>query len=229
MDYLFTRTKANLACSVPQVCVPARGVAGPGGGGRGPGGGGQVSCDWWRAGHVTTSSPLIGPGTRACRSWARRWWACWTASTSSMWSGWARGPGQTSSPGGGVLRVPIVHIIVTSARQVRDGAPDKMSGPHSSASNLHNSGTYGALQGDVGCAGLLNSYKPASMASSYATSLNIKDPVIMLFLRTESSSTSWRSGGTTPPRNITWSSTGLGTECSRPRTRRRPSGTTRRS
>ena len=24
----------------------------------------QVSCDWWRAGHVTTSSPLIGPGAR---------------------------------------------------------------------------------------------------------------------------------------------------------------------
>ena len=22
----------------------------------------QVSCDWWRAGHVTTCSPLIGPG-----------------------------------------------------------------------------------------------------------------------------------------------------------------------
>ena len=22
----------------------------------------QVSCDWWRAGHVTKCSPLIGPG-----------------------------------------------------------------------------------------------------------------------------------------------------------------------
>ena len=24
----------------------------------------QVSCGWWRAGHVTQSSPLIGPGGR---------------------------------------------------------------------------------------------------------------------------------------------------------------------
>ena len=25
----------------------------------------QVSCDWWRAGHVTSCSPLIGPGQGA--------------------------------------------------------------------------------------------------------------------------------------------------------------------
>ena len=26
---------------------------------------GQVGCDWWRAGHVTTCSPLVGPGQGA--------------------------------------------------------------------------------------------------------------------------------------------------------------------
>ena len=44
------------------------------------GGARQVSCDWWRAGHVTTLLPsdwLAGPGagssrTRAC-SWADAW------------------------------------------------------------------------------------------------------------------------------------------------------------
>ena len=31
----------------------------------------QVSCDWSRAGHVTTSLPLIGQGERNLAFWTR--------------------------------------------------------------------------------------------------------------------------------------------------------------
>ena len=30
----------------------------------------QVSCDWWRAGHVTAVLPVIGCCTSCCRRWA---------------------------------------------------------------------------------------------------------------------------------------------------------------
>ena len=51
MLHLFSVNVAGVA-RVTEVC----GVLRPGNTG------GKVGCDWWRAGHVTSCSPLIGPG-----------------------------------------------------------------------------------------------------------------------------------------------------------------------
>ena len=54
---------AGAGAAAARLRVRHQGVGGP------PRRPGQVSCDWWRAGHVTTCSPLIGLGSPSSWRW----------------------------------------------------------------------------------------------------------------------------------------------------------------